>query len=78
MIAADLRSAALAIEIAAQRPEAPEWLRQHLPRAIATLDDCAARVALIERQRVPPHWLPQKAEPADLAGNVVSMRGRAC
>lgn len=75
MTTSDLRSAALAIEIAAQRPEVPDWLREHLLRAVATLDDCVAR---LERPNVPPHWLPQTADTTDLAGNVIPLRRRAC
>lgn len=75
MIVTDLRSAALAVEIAAQRPEVPDWLRQHLLRAVVTLDDCVAR---LDRPNVPRHWLPQKADAAAMHGNVVPLRRRAC
>lgn len=70
---ADLRAAALAVEIAAQRPETPEWLKRHLRRAVTTLDAC-----MEERRHVPRHWLPQHAEPAAMHGNVVRLRRDAC
>ena len=70
---ADLRAAALAVEIAAQRPETPDWLRRHLRRAVGTLDAC-----MTERRHVARHWLPQKAEPAAMQGNVVPLRRHAC